>query len=466
MTTDESDYFLFVGDVDSESATTKLRSSGVLYLKKLLSSKPENWAKIVSMITSPHCRGALVVLRRNDYERMCQAEYEEEARALLDALADRSHVVLVHEAVFLTDEQRAANDVPADEHPREHTVPVGLSDEDRALFESMREEWEDPFRAISDAARERVNVMLRDRQLNVFPYRTNVERSIIASGFLEDNERHLLFRFYVPSGRLYAQEAEALLNLFREWLSQTGHSSVRQEGYSTAAGQVFEFFSGNGQPKGGLSRYFEDFSSFLGDCVAMPETAIAQLMANGVTEDAATIIVSRYATRARRLSLDLKQRREERMLNLKHELENVVLEVDGLKSQNLEAVLEEMLPPPAAIGVIEAPKMNSRPSLTVNNFNPQFFNEVSGSVVQNIAGTVNLGPEAKQLLELAATFGGHERTQLETAIHELEDGGARGAERVAARGRLKRFLADLGNRGLGVGLDVLQRYVEHKIGVS
>jgi hypothetical protein len=466
MTTDESDYFLFVGDVDSESATTKLRSSGVLYLKKLLSSKPENWAKIVSMITSPHCRGALVVLRRNDYERMCQAEYEEEARALLDALADRSHVVLVHEAVFLTDEQRAANDVPADEHPREHTVPVGLSDEDRALFESMREEWEDPFRAISDAARERVNVMLRDRQLNVFPYRTNVERSIIASGFLEDNERHLLFRFYVPSGRLYAQEAEALLNLFREWLSQTGHSSVRQEGYSTAAGQVVEFFSGNGQPKGGLSRYFEDFSSFLGDCVAMPETAIAQLMANGVTEDAATIIVSRYATRARRLSLDLKQRREERMLSLKHELENVVLEVDGLKSQNLEAVLEEMLPPPAAIGVIEAPKMNSRPSLTVNNFNPQFFNEVSGSVVQNIAGTVNLGPEAKQLLELAATFGGHERTQLETAIHELEDGGARGAERVAARGRLKRFLADLGNRGLGVGLDVLQRYVEHKIGVS
>lgn len=418
------------------------------------------------MITSPHCRGALVVLRRNDYEAMCRPEYEEAARALLDALADRSHVVLVHEAVFLTDEQRAANDVPADEHAREHVVPFGLSDEDRALFESMREEWEDPFRAISDATRERVNAMLRDRQLNVFPYRTNVERSIIASGFLEDNERHLLFRFYVPSGRLYAQEAEALLGLFREWLGQTGHSSVRQEGYSTAAGQVFEFFSGDGQPKGGLSRYFEDFSSFLGDCVAMPAAAIAQLIANGVTEDAATIIVSRYATRARRLSLDLKQRREERMLSLKHELENIVLEVDGLKSRNLEAVLDEMLPPPAAIGVIEGPKMNPSPSLTVNNFNPQFFNEVSGSVVQNIAGTVNLGAEAKQLLELAATFGGHERTQLETAVHELEDGGARGAERVAARGRLKRFLADLGNRGLGVGLDVLQKYVEHKIGIS
>lgn len=463
MTTDEPDYFLFVGDIDSESATTKLRSSGVFYLKKLLSSKPDNWTTIAAMITSPHCRGALVVLRRSYYEAICQPEYEEAARALLDALVDRSHVVLVHEAVFLTDDQRAANDVPPVERAMKIDVYHALSDEERAFLESISE---DPFKSISDATRERVNTMLRDRQLNVFPYRTNVERSIIASGFLEDNERHLLFRFYVPSGRLYAQEAEALLGLFREWLGQTGHHRVRQEGYSTAAGQVFEFFSGDGQPKGGLSRYFEDFSSFLGDCVAMPAAAIAQLIANGVLEDAATVIVSRYATRARRLSLDLKQRREERMLGLKHELENIVLEIEGVESTDLEAILDELLPPPAASRVIEGPKLNPTPSLTVNNFNPQFINEVTGSVVQNIAGTVNLGAEAKQLLDLVATFGGHERTQLETAVHELEDDSARGTERVAARGRLKRFLADLGNRGLGVGLDVLQRYVEHKIGVS
>jgi hypothetical protein len=411
-------------------------------------------------ITSPQCRGALVALRRMDYEAMCRPEYEEASKALFDALADRSHVVLIHEAVFLTDEQRAANDGP--EVARETDVPPTLIDKGHEFLEFVPE---DSFGAISEATRDRVNTMLRDRQLNVFPYRTNVERSIIASGFLEDNERHLLFRFYVPSGRLYAQEAEALLGLFREWLGQTGHNRVRQEGYSTAAGQVFEFFSGEGQPKGGLSRYFEDFSSFLGDCVAMPTAAIAQLIASGVKEDAAAIIVPRYATRARRLNLDLKQRREERMLSLKHELENIVLEVDGMTGRNLETVLDEMLPPPAAIGVIEGQKTMPGP-ITVNNFNPQFINEVAGTVVQNIAGTINLGAEAKQLLELIATFGGHERTDLETAVHELEDGGARGTERVAARGRLKRFLADLGNRGLGVGLDVLQKYVELKIGVS
>ncbi|NUL44133.1 hypothetical protein LG293_09570 [Citricoccus nitrophenolicus] len=464
MTADEPDYFLFVGSVDSESATTQLRASGVRYYKKLLSSKPENWAKIVAMTGSPHCRGALVVLRGSDYEAMCRPEYEDPARALLDALADRPHIVLVHEAVFLTDDQRAAVDNPAvDPTSRIDTPPVPDEGDENEFFGMAPEEF---FGTISEDVRERVNTMLRDRQLNVYPYRTNVERSVIASGFLEDNERHLLFRLYVPSGRLYAQEAETLLGLFREWLGQKGHSGVRQEGYSTAAGQVFEFFSAEGSSEGGLSRYFEDFSSFLGDCVTMPEAAAARLVADGVTETAAATIVSRFATRARRLSLDLKQRREERVLSLKHELENLVLEVGGLQGADLIAVLDELLPPPVAMGVIESPKSSLGPPVTVNNFNPQFIQEVAGSVVQNVAGTVNLGPEAKELLDLVATFGGHERTELETAVHELEDEGARGAERVAARGRIKRFLADLGNRGLGMGLNALQKYIEYKVGMS
>ncbi|MBB2925492.1 hypothetical protein [Cellulomonas cellasea] len=454
MTEDEPDYFLFVGSVDTESATNHIRASGAVYHKKLLKSKPENWAVTAAMITSPRCHGTLVALTGRDYVAMRRPEYEESARALLDALADRPHVILVHEAVFFTDEQRAAGSAS----------PLGSNDDAETLDD---EELRYYFRDIPSEVRTSVNTALRDRQLNVIPYRTNVERSIIASGFVEDNERHLLFRLYVPSGRLYAQEAEALLGLFREWLGQTGHSGVRQEGYTTAAGQVFEFFSAQGLPEGGLSRYFEDFSSFLEDCVIAPEAAAAQLTATGVAEDVATLIVSRFATRARRLTLDLKQRREERMLALKHELENIVLEVGSSEGRDLADLLDHLVPAPTAVGVFEGPKVDSRPSLTVvTNHNPQFVNQVSGSVVQSIAGTVNLGPEPKHLLELIATFGGNESVALETAVHELEDVGARAEERVAARGRLRRFLADLGSRGLGVGLDVLQKYVEHKVGIS
>lgn len=461
MSQDTRDYFLFVGAVDTESATTQLRASGAIYRKKLLSSRPENWREIVTMVTSPHNRGTLIVLAGSDYRSMCSSDYADVTTELLDALIGRPHVIFVHEAVFLTDEQRAAAE---GEHvDRANFVDVNPRFTDDDYFGMPKEEF---FGTIPDQVRQQVNAMLRERELEVVPYRANVERSIIASGFLEDNERHLLFRLYVPSGRLYAQEAETLLGMFREWLGQTGRSGIRQEGYNTAAGQVFEFFSAEGEPEGGLTRYFEDFSSFLESCLSSPEAAAWQLTVSGVDESAATMIVSRFATRARRLSLDLKQRREERILSLKHHFENVMLESEGLEGEALATVLDEMLPAPRAGEIIPGAGAKTSASLTVNNFSPQVIHQVTGPVVQNVAGTVNLGPEAHQLLELVAAYGGSARGQLETAVHELEDDGARGADRITARGRLKRFLADLGNRGVGVGLDVLQKYVEHKVGIS
>lgn len=483
MASEPQDFFLFLGSADSESATTRLRASGGRYHKKLLNSRPENWRQIIGMVTSPHNQGTLVTLTGYDYMSMCRDEYEAVTRDLLDALVGCAHVIFVHEAVFLTDEQRDASDSEHVERANLVNVTPRFTDEDR--FGMPKEEF---FGDIPDSIRQKVNTTLRDRELNVIPYRTNVERSIIASGFVEDHERHLLFRIYVPSGRLYAQEAETLLGLFRDWLGQTGHSAIRQEGYSTNAGQVFEFFSAEGEPVGGMTRYFRDFSDFLDTCVSSPEAAISRLTVTGVNESVATRIVTRFATQARRLSLDLKQRREERVLGFKHQFENVLLEVEGLQGDVLESVIDELLPLPTTLGIVLGPDATVHrggrvfaadsveagasgdggqpPSLTVNNFHQQFINEVAGSVVQNVQGTANLGPEARQLMDQILQFGGNDRDQLQTAVHELEDDGARGTDRLAARGRLKRFLADLGNRGLGIGLEVLQKYVEHKVGVS
>lgn len=460
--TAEREFLLFVGAADSESATTRLRASGAIYRKKLLTSGPGNWAEIVKLVTCPENLGTLVVLTGNDYARICRDEYEEVASAFFDALVGRPHVLFVHEAVFLTEEQRAAQD--GDHVARVNLVDVSPRFDDEDYFDGMpKDEF---FGSIPDGLRERVNAMLRDRGLNVAPYRTNVERSIIASGFIQDNERHLLFRLYVPSGRLYAQEADTLLRLFREWLGQTGHPGIRQEGYSTTAGQVFEFFSGEREPDGGLTRYFQDFSSFLDNCMTSPDAAVDQLKEAGVPDSAASTMVSRFATQARRLSLDLKQRREERLLTLKHQLENVMLEIEGLQGTDVEALIDSWLPAPDAGAVVAATSGIITSPQTINNYQPQFIQQAGGTVVQSVAGTVHLGAEAQELLALIASYAGNERSALETAVHELEDEGARGEDRIVARARIKRFLADLGNRGLGVGLNLVQKYVEHKVGLS
>lgn len=432
-----------------------------MYRKKLLSSKPENWTEIATLIKAPQNIGTLLVLTGHDYDTICSPPYREVARDLLDSLVGRPHVIFVHEAVFLTPEQRRSQ--ASETVERASLVDVNPRFDYEDYFGMTKDEF---FGEISQEKRDRVNSMLRERGLNVVPYQTNVERSIMASAFIEDNERHLLFRLYVPNGRLYAQEAETLLRLFREWLGQTGRRGVRQEGYSTTAGQVIEFFSDEGVPEGGITRYFEDFSLFLDVCVSDPDQAIEQLTRTGIDASAAGAIVSRFATQARRLTLDLKQRREERALSLKHQFENLMLEADKGRGRDIDEIIDAMLPPAVTGGIVQADPSTPIQPVLMTNYQPQFISQVSGTVVQSVAGTVHLGPEAHALLELIASYGGEDRAALETAVHELEDEGARGGDRITARARLKRFLADLGNRGMAVGLDVLQKYIEHKVGVS
>ncbi|WBL19134.1 hypothetical protein [Citricoccus sp. NR2] len=471
MAAEPRDFFLFLGATDSESATTRLRASGAIYRKKMLNSRPDNWRKIVDLVVSPQNRGTLVTLTSGDYDSIHDPNYQVVAQDLLDGLAKIPHVIFVHEAVFLTPEQRKAAE--GGHIDRSTLVDITPRFDDEDYFGMSREDF---FGEVPDELRQHVNTMFRERGLNVVPYRTNVERSIMANSFLEDNERHLLFRFYVPSGRLYARESETLLGLFRDWLGQTGRTRIRQEGYSTNAGQVFEFFSTEGEPSGGVTSYFQDFSEFLDNCVTFPEVAINQLIVTGLDESAAARTVSRFGTLAKRLTLDLKQRREERSLSLKHQFENLLMETGGLHGDELDAVIDTLLPPPTVSGVtLPARTVGLGPGGTLEatagqpavvNINPQFINEVAGSVVQNVQGTVNLGPQAHELLEVIAKFGGTSQVQLESAVYELEDDGARAEDRIVARGRLKSFLAGLGNRGLGIGLDILQKYVEHKVGVS
>lgn len=458
--TDEPDYFLFIGSVDSESATTQMKAGGVAYRKKLLNSKPENWETIATLVNSPACRGVIAVLRNVDYKAFCDPSYITAGAALLKAIANRPHIILVHEAVFFNYDQRQRFAPSATE--RADSAAIDPSGDDEDLFYGLSPE--EVFGELSDTTRESVNAMMKDQGLDVYSYRTNAERSIIATRFVQNNERHLLFRVYVPSGRLYAQEAEALLGLFRDWLGQTGHRGVRQDGYTTTAGQVFEFYSSEGEPEGGVSRYFEDFSSFLENCVSDPDRAAAELAAFGLDAPGADIVVKRFATKAKRLTLDVRQRKEERTLTLKHEFENVLMEAEGVTGSELETLLNDLLPTPTPLSLVGGAAATAG---TVNHiYSQQLIGSVVGPVIQNLSGTANFGPEPKELLELIAKYGGVEAVELQTAVHELEDDGARGDDRVVARSRLKRFLGELGQRGLGLSLDLVQKYVEHKIGIG
>jgi DNA-binding SARP family transcriptional activator len=259
------------------------------------------------------------------------------------------------------------------------------------------------------------------------------------SSHSEGDKLGLLFRIYIPSGRLYAPEAEKLISLFRSWLSGVRRHSVQQVDYQTSAGKIYEFFSPRIHSDLDLSREFIDFSA-------------------------------RYGKEMRRLSIDLRHEREQRILAIRHTLESELLDHatdPDVAVAQIASLVSALVPDPTAatsLAILESVRPVPEVPFTLN-INQQFVSAVKSHVIQNIQGTVNLAPQARELLQLIGLYGKEQAVQLESAVYELEDPDARPADRLNAKQRLKIFLGRLRGVLQDVTVDMLEKYLEGKIGI-
>ena len=304
--------------------------------------------------------------------------------------------------------------------------------------------------------------------------------SLEASGRSErasPSDGNLLFRVYIPSGRLYSAETDKLLSLFRDWLSDTGRRGVRQDGYRTAAGRVYEFFGDDSMNRQEFIRDFDKFTDFLKTCVDDSAAAVIQLSRAGMDRASAQDKVARYAREVRRLDLDLMQERESRMLAIRHSLQSELFDVatsDQQTWRQIERLIDALVPttdtflPRAAdltpIKQLTATAETAVAGITVN-INQQIVHAVESTVVQSVQGTANFGSQAKDFLELVNRFGGQESADLQSALHEFEDPDARPACRVGAKQRLKAFLLQLGNKVEDATIAALLAYLQTKAGI-
>lgn len=455
MTTNKQErFFLLIGPTwKSEAATDKLRASGISYKWKRFDSNPKNWESILSLVQHPSLVGVIGKLGTHIYDLIVSPDYQGIAEPLFQALGNVAHVMFVHEAILRGEYSKSRYDYEEDSEEY-YTIP-----EPRWYFYPPDEN-----------VREAVSTLFESCRVNVVPYRTNAELSVLASAFIDDHEKNLLFRVYVPSGRLFAAEADKLLSLFQDWLNRVGRHNVRQGGYRTAAGEVYEFFGDPTLAGGQLSREFDDFSGFLDLCIEDASAAANLLSRAGIDRTSASEMVTRYGKEVRRLHLDLRQQRETRMLSIRHTLESELIEAgDESFLPHIDELIDKMVPGardvnPMRLLTLASAESPSTPITSVT-INQQLINTVQGAVIQSVQGTVNLSPEAKELIRLIEQFGGLNRTALESAVHELEDQNARVSDRLNAKQHLKGFLIQLGGKIEDTALKVLQNYVQSKMGL-
>ena len=454
MTDIQERFFLLIGAARLRDPTTdKLRVSGIPYKWKRLDSGPENWKSILSLLHNPSIMGVIGRLSGHVYSLIASPAYQEVAGPLFHALGNVAHVMFVHEAL-LTGE--------APESPDDYEE--GSEEYNAAMVQ------QDFFNPPPETVLETVKKLFETYRINVVPYRTNAELSVLSSAFIDDHEKNLLFRVYVPSGRLYATEADKLLSLFQDWLNRVGRHNVRQEGYRTAAGEVYEFFGDTALASGQLSREFDNFSDFLDMCVEDAPAAADMLLRAGIDRQSVSDMVMRYGKEVRRLQLDLRQQRESRMLAIRHTLESELVEAGNESFMpQVDELIDALVPDardiaPMHLLTLALPESSRSPTAPVI-INQQVISAVYGAVIQNIQGTANIGSEAKELLRLVGQFGGQDTSVLESAVHELEDQNARVSDRLGARQRLKGFLIQLGGKVEDAALAILQAYVQNKMGI-
>jgi antitoxin component of RelBE/YafQ-DinJ toxin-antitoxin module len=483
MVTGSSKFFLIIGSRVAESIASKLSTRGTKYVQKSLSSGPDNWNKIADLMKSPDLVGVVVTIQGSAY-KVIAAAADPAVEALLAQLGKVPHLALVYESVFsgitedddssitseeLSAEQRVTKpfaemtekELDAQEAEYFRLQSTAFADEDEV---DMRDYYP-VFSPVSEGERVAANARLEAHNIGVTVYKRNVEASALAVAFIDDTQNNLIFRVYVPSGQLFEDESSQLATMFSEWLRTVKGKSVRQGGYQTAKGRVIEFFSDGVMAPEEWKADVTEFQSFL-SIVDNPDEAEGVLVGLGVDVTKAAELVSRYATRTRRLQLDIKQERERKTLAIHQELESEVSDhALAVSPETISAVINRLVPAMASItGGLQFSR-EAIPAGASVQINQQFINQAEGVIAQHISGNIVHGAEPEQILALIREFAGAQAADLSTALHEVTDATAPDAVRLSARQRLKTFLFQVGGHAEIAGLALLQKWVEHRIGL-
>jgi hypothetical protein len=320
----------------------------------------------------------------------------------------------------------------------------------------------------------------RELKTDLFPYLPEPMRPTNADWWAEQlrldqvaaDSPNLLFRLYIPSQRLYAAEAIRLLSTFREWLTSVRGYSIRREGYTTASGEMIEFFAEDDDvARTDWPTQLDAFAAFLSKCGEDRDAAVRVLVDAGLRSVDSFEFVERIRREMRRIEVAMRSERGRRILALQQGILEQLLDAGiDLPFEELVVWVESLVPGPSAVtplALLAGSPIGAQPQLVLNNpqFNQQIIQSARGAVINNVAGNLNLGPKALELLALAERFGAERTATLKSAVYEFEDSGAPKAKRLAARERLKSFLSQVAGIAKDVGTELLTKYLESKAGL-
>jgi hypothetical protein len=433
---------LLLGWVDHEGILSSLKATGRQYKKKLLDSHPANWETILDIFKEFKVSAVLGKFSGHVLTLIAHPDYANVRGSLLKEIGAIPNQIFIYEDLL----------------QGEQTDPI------RAEIDPY------PPQAERDAAID----FLRGNNIDITPYRTKAEVTVIAESFLDELDKNLIFRLYVPSGRLWSSEADKFLQLFQDYVSRVDRLAVRLDQKRTDYGVIYEFHGEAPPGEASLSTEFHDFSKLMDLCATDSDAAANLLKAKNLNPREVSSILERYSKEVRRLQLDIKHDAETKLVSIRHRLESELIDLapTAQEWEAMTSVVNAMVPnfalalptPSRSFSILPAGPL-ATPTHVTYNFRPQFVNTLNGVIAEEIHGNQHFAPEHHQLLELIRQHGGAQSKQLETAVYEVADKGVDQVDRLRAKQRIKAFLMAAGKKTGDMAFSILQKYIEGQIGV-
>jgi hypothetical protein len=430
---------LLIGDLRHEGIISTLGAAKRQYKQKVLLSSVGNWESIIEYFEQFTVAATLVKLTARVYDLLDHEQYADVRERLFGCITRGPHAVFVYESLLAPETQKR---------------------------------WADGFYRPAAQVRADVNEWLDATGVTVIPYTKNAEITVIGQTLITETEEGLLFRLYIPSGRIWAAESDRFLQLFKDYLAKVGHQSVRLDQVRTANGIIYEFHADDLRQEGQLSTEFQSFTHLLDLIVSNPAAAEELLRSKDVDAREISEILVRYAKEARRLHVDLRHERERKALTIRQRLESELADAlpPSVGWDAINQLIESTVP--QITGVATALTVDQRPALgpamsaknVTINVGSNVINAVNAVVADEISGEVHLNEYDQQLLTLIREHGGERAPELASAVHELSDTSAPQAGRLLAKQRLKGFLFAVASKATDVATGMLQSYLEGRLG--
>lgn len=433
---------LLLGWVDHEGILSSLKTSGQQYKKKILTSMPDNWAATTELFNQFQISSVLGKLPAEVLGLIVDDAYRDVSDRLFTAVGTVPNQIYLFEDILVGEQQ-----------DKFHT--------DYRPY---------PDRATLDAAL----AFLKVRNVQIIPYVRKADVTVLADAFIDETDRNLIYRLYVPTGRLWSGEADRILQLFQDYLTRVEKLQVRLNQKRTEHGVVYEF---HGHPPTGQTSLEPDFKQFSALLTLLQDNAHAAeafLETKGANSSEITKVVTRYSKEARRLHLDIKHELESKAVSIRHRLESELLDLNPTQEdwRLISQFVERTLPSvgePETLGFIHLGRPSARANpTTLNvtyNYQPKFIEAVNSVIAEEVNGNQHFSPEHHQLLDLVNQLGGEKAKELETAVYEIADGGLEKVDRLKATQKLKAFLIEVGKKTGDVAFGILQSYIEKQLGL-